>query len=212
MFLPIHPTTPQPKAIEQAVEILRIGGLIIYPTDTTYALGCDINNKKAVYELCRLKGIQPEKANLTCVCEDITIIGTYALHVTTPIFKLMKRGLPGQYTFILQASKEIPRHFQRKKTVGIRVPDHPIPLALAKRLGNPIASLSIPMDDRGDEFNTDPSLIYERFQNSVDVVIDGGEGFLNMSTVIDCSQGEDEIEVIREGSGSLELLGLTLQE
>lgn len=211
MFLSIHPENPQPKSIREAAEILRIGGLIIYPTDTTYALGCDIHNKKAVEALCRLKGINPAKANLTCVCEDIAIIGTYAIQVTTPIFKVMKRGLPGPYTFILKASKEIPRHFQRKKTVGIRVPDHQIPIALAHELGNPIASLSIPVDER-EEFNTDPGLIYDRFQSHVDLVIDGGEGDMAVSTVIDCSQGEDSIEIIREGSGPLDQLGLTLNE
>ncbi|MDP5169269.1 MAG: L-threonylcarbamoyladenylate synthase [Bacteroidia bacterium] len=211
MFLSIHPDNPQQKAIDQAVEILRIGGVIIYPTDTMYALGCDIQNKKAVQALCRLKGIDPDKANLTCVCEDIAIIGTYALHVTTPMYKLMRSALPGPYTFILQASKEIPRHFQRKKTFGIRVPNHSIPVALAKALGNPIASLSIPIHEDA-EFNTDPSLIYERFNSQVDLVIDGGIGSLDVSTVIDCSRGEHDVEVIREGSGSLEQLGLTLAE
>ncbi len=211
MFLSIHPENPQPKAIEQAVELLRIGGLIIYPTDTMYALGCDIHNKKAVEALCRLKGINPEKANLTCVCEDIAIIGSYALHVTTPMFKLMKTALPGPYTFILEASKEIPRHFSRKKTVGIRFPKHAIPVALAKELGNPIASLSIPLHEL-PEFNTDPSLIYERFGNQVDLVIDGGMGSMEVSTVIDLSQGEGSVEVIREGAGALEPLGLTILE
>lgn len=211
MFLSIHPENPQSKSIREAVELLRIGGLIIYPTDTTYALGCDITNKKAVEALCRLKGIRPERAHLTCVCEDIGIIGSYAIQVTTPVFKVMKRGLPGPYTFILKASKKIPRHFQRKKTVGIRVPSHQIPIALAKALGHPIASLSIPMDDR-EEFNTDPGLIYDRFQHSVDLLIDGGKGGMDVSTVIDCSQGEDAIEIIREGSGPLDVLGLTLYE
>lgn len=211
MFLSIHPETPQPKAIAEAGEILRIGGLLIYPTDTAYALGCDIQNKKAVQALCRLKGIDPGKANLTCVCEDIAIIGTYALHVSTPMFKLMRRALPGPYTFILEASKEIPKHFQHKKTVGIRVPNHKIPIALARELGHPIASLTIPLHE-SDEFNTDPSLIYDRFQNQVDAVIDGGTGALDASTVIDCSRGEDDIEVIREGAGPLEPLGLMLVE
>ncbi len=211
MFLSIHPDTPQPKSIQQAVDILRIGGLIIYPTDTSYALGCDIKNKKAVQALCRLKGIDPTKAHLSCVCEDIAIIGTYALHVTTPMYKIMRAALPGPYTFILEASKEIPRHFQRKKTVGIRVPNHPIPIALSKELGNPIASLSIPSDERS-EFNTDPSLIYDRFQSQVDLVIDGGEGGDLVSTVIDCSQGEDAVEVIRVGAGPLAPLGLELAE
>ncbi len=211
MFLSIHPENPQPKAIEQAVEILRIGGLIIYPTDTTYALGCDIHNKKAVQALCRLKGIDPEKAHLTCVCEDIAIIGTYALHVTTPMYKIMRSALPGPYTFILQASKEIPRHFQRKKTFGIRVPAHKIPIALAKELGHPIASLTIPLHEE-DDFNTDPSLIYDRFRSQVDLVIDGGAGGTLVSTVIDGSEGEDNIEIIRVGAGPLEPLGLMLSD
>ena len=211
MILAIHPENPQERLLDQAVKVLRQGGVIIYPTDTMYGLGCDINNKKAVDLVCQIKGVNPEKTHLSCVCENISIIGTYASRVEDDIFKMMKRALPGPYTFILKASKKIPRHFQRKKTVGIRVPDHPIPVALARLLGNPIASISLPQDPDNQEANIDPSLIHERFGKQVAMVIDGGMGNLEASTVIDGSEGIEGLEVIREGSGSLEKLGLVLE-
>ncbi|MEZ4776872.1 MAG: L-threonylcarbamoyladenylate synthase [Bacteroidia bacterium] len=212
MIISINPKNPQERMLSQVIDCLRDGGVIIYPTDTMYGLGCDINNRKAVNRICRIKGIDPEKSQLTCVCEDISIIGTYANHVTTPVFKIMRQALPGPYTFVLQASKAIPRHFQPRKTVGIRVPDHKIPVSLASLLGNPIASISLPLDEEYTEFNTDPSLIDERFGNLVDMVVDGGFGGLTPSTVIDCSKGEKDIMVIRVGAGPLEPLGLILEE
>ncbi|WNJ21418.1 L-threonylcarbamoyladenylate synthase [Pontibacter sp. G13] len=208
MILKIHPDNPQGRHIDRVVECLRDGGVIIYPTDTVYGLGCDINNKKAVERICRIKGIDPKKSHLSCVCEDLAIIGTYANHVTTPMYKLMKAALPGPYTFILEASKMIPKHFQHKKTFGIRVADHSIPKILCEQLGNPIASISLPMDENQPEFSNDPELIYQRYMKEVDIVVDCGVGGIAASTVIDLSNGEQDIEVIREGKGSLEEIGL----
>ena len=210
MLLKIHPETPQERYLDQVIDVLRHGGVIIYPTDTMYGLGCDISSKKAVDRICQIKGIDPEKTHLSCVCEDISIIGSYASRVDDTVFKIMKRALPGPYTFILEASKKIPRHFKRKKTIGIRVPDHPIPVMLARLLGNPIASISLPQDLEQNEFNLDPELIHERFAHQVDLVVDGGYGKQEASTVIDCSQGADEISVVREGAGPLEKLGLVM--
>ncbi|MEM7655607.1 MAG: L-threonylcarbamoyladenylate synthase [Bacteroidota bacterium] len=212
MFLSIHPDNPQPRLLDQAVKILRNGGVIIYPTDTMYALGCDINSKKAVHEICRIKGIDPNKAQLSCVCENLAITGLYVNRVSTPVFKLMKRALPGPYTFILDASREIPRHFQHKKTVGIRVVDHPITQHLVHRLGNPIASSTIPMEEEDLTSVKDPVLLYERWGKQVDLVIDGGYGNGVLSTVIDCSSAVDMITVLREGAGPLEPLGLDMGE
>lgn len=212
MLLRIHPDNPQERLIQQVVACLRQGGVIIYPTDTMYGLGCDISSKKAVNRICSLKGITPDKVHLSCVCEDLAIIGSYANQVSTPIYKMMKRAFPGPYTFILKASKQIPRHFQHKKTVGIRVSSHSIPTYLARLLGNPIASISLPYDDEQLEYNMDPDLIYERYGHQVDMMVDGGYGNLEPSTVIDCSEGEDNIQVIRVGSGNLEDLGLELND
>ncbi len=206
-LLRIHPQDPQERLLQQAVQVLREGGVIIYPTDTVYGLGCDITQKKAVNEICRIKGIDPEKQSLTCVCENLKIIGTYAKQVSTPVYKIMRKALPGPYTFIVQASKDIPRHFQTKKTVGIRVPNHAIPIRLTQLLGNPIASISLPITEDPAYFQ-DPELIAELYAHDVDLVIDGGYGGYENSTVIDCSQGEDEIVVIREGAGGLAVLGL----
>lgn len=204
--LRIHPENPQGRHIETVVDCLRKGGVIIYPTDTIYGLGCDIRNKKAIEKVCRIKGIKPEKANFSCICEDLKIIGEYALHVTTPMYKIMKRALPGPYTFIVEASKSIPRHFQsRKKTVGIRVIDHAIPTQIVHQLGNPIMSTSLHSSDEILEYPTDPDEIFMRYEKLVDIFIDGGYGNIVPSTVVDMSRGEDEIEVLREGLGSLDI-------
>ncbi|MEO0469928.1 MAG: L-threonylcarbamoyladenylate synthase [Bacteroidota bacterium] len=210
MLLRINPDNPPDRLLQKVVDCLRAGGVIIYPTDTVYGLGCDITQKKAVQKICQIKGINPEKHSLSCVCENLKIIGIYANRVSTPIYKLMRSALPGPYTFILQASKQIPRHFQTKKTVGIRVPDHNIPIRLVEMLGNPIASISLPQDEEQPEYFMDPSLIEEQYRNRVDLVIDGGYGGYEGSTIIDCSEGEDEVEVIREGAGDLEKLGLII--
>jgi tRNA threonylcarbamoyl adenosine modification protein (Sua5/YciO/YrdC/YwlC family) len=208
-LLRIHPEDPPRRLLHQVVTVLRQGGVIIYPTDTVYGLGCDITNKKAVHQICRIKGFEPGKQYLTCVCENLKIIGSYARHVSTPVYKMMRQAIPGPYTFVLQASKEIPKHFQAKKTVGIRVPDHKIPIQLVEMLGNPIASISLP-DHEDPAYFTDPELIVEQYGHQVDLVIDGGYGGFEPSSVIDCSQGEDAIEVIREGAGDLAKLGLEL--
>lgn len=213
MFLQIHPDNPQERMVKQVVDCLKAGGIIIYPTDTVYGLGCDIHNKKAIERICRIKGIKPEKAMLSCVCEDFKTMGNYTLHVHTPIFKMMKRVLPGPYTFILEASDQIPRHFQSKrKTVGIRVIDNPIATEIVRQLGNPIVSTSLREDDDIEEYITDPEMIHERYEHLVDMVIDGGIGGWKGSTIIDCSRGEGDIVVIREGVGSIANLGLEIRE
>lgn len=198
MILRIHPDNPQDRHIQAAAKILDKGGTIIYPTDTVYALGCSIHSRKALEAVCRIKGIDPEKSHFTCICDDLKWVGKYAIQVHTPTYKLMKRLTPGPYTFILNASGEIPRHFQSKrKTVGIRVCDHAIPQALVRHLGYPILSTSL--KDESGEHLVDPDEIVQLFEKRVDAVIDGGWGGYEPSTVLDCT--EDEPEVIREGLG-----------
>ncbi len=213
MILKIHPENPQERLIEQVTECLKNGGVIIYPTDTVYGLGCDIHNKKAIEIICRIKGIKPEKSLFSCICEDFKRIGDYTVHVHTPIFKLMKRVLPGPYTFILEASRNIPRHFQSKrKTVGIRVVDNAIANAIVRSLGNPLLTTSLKDGEDIESYMTNPELIHERYENLVDMVIDGGEGGVLGSTILDCSLGEDNIILIREGAGSLTDLGIEIRE
>lgn len=191
--------------IQSVVDALEQGGVIIYPTDTVYAIGCDINNKKALERVCQIKGIDPEKSQFSCICPDLKTVSTYAVHITDTVFKMMRRACPGPYTFILEASKNIPRHFQsRRKTVGVRIVDHPIPLAIVKSLGRPILTTSLPGDE--SEYPMDPEDIYERYGNLVTIMVDGGWGGNMASTIIDCSQGDDEITVIREGLGPIDIL------
>lgn len=209
MLISIHPDNPQERLLAQVVDCLKKGGIVIYPTDTVYGLGCDIHNKKAIERICRIKGIKPEKAMFSCICEDFKTMGNYTLHVHTPIFKLMKRVLPGPYTFILEASDQIPRHFQSKRrTVGIRVIDNKIVTEIVRLLGNPILSTSLPEDEELHSYITDPYLIHERYENLVDMVIDGGEGGLETSTILDCSRGDKDIVIVREGAGSIKDLGI----
>ena len=201
----IHPDNPQQRLIAQAVKTLQNHGVIIYPTDTVYAIGCDINSKKALEKVCQLKGIKPEKALFSCICRDMKDVGEYAVHVSNSMFKTMKRVLPGPYTFILEASKNIPRHFQSKrKTVGIRVTDHQIPLALVEALGRPILSTSLKDDD--GVYLYDPDEIFEQYGKRVDLILDGSWGGSEASTVIDYTQGEDEPIVLREGLGTTDFL------
>ncbi len=198
MLMHIHPVDPQARLIRQAVDILRGGGVIIYPTDTVYGIGCDILQSQAIERICRLKGIQPHKANLSFICNDLSHLSEFTKPISTPTFRLLKEHLPGPYTFILPASKMVPRILQSKKsTIGLRIPDHPIALALVRELGRPILSTSLPGDQVED--TTDPDLMYENFGNQVDVVIDGGVGGIIPSTVVDCS--EEEPVLIREGAG-----------
>jgi tRNA threonylcarbamoyl adenosine modification protein (Sua5/YciO/YrdC/YwlC family) len=201
-LIKIHPENPPARKIEKVVEILKRGGIIIYPTDTIYGMGCDIFNPKAIEQLARIKGGKPEKFNFSFICYDLSDISQYVYQLPTPVFKIMKKSLPGPFTFVLKANNKVPKLFQSsKKTVGIRVPDHPIPRLLVKELGNPIVTTSIRDDDEILEYSTDPSLIHEKFNNLVDAVIDGGFGSNVASTVIDFSG--DEMQILREGKGNI---------
>ncbi|WP_316815322.1 L-threonylcarbamoyladenylate synthase [Pedobacter nyackensis] len=202
MLIKIYPENPNPKAIEQIVEVLKKGGLIIYPTDTVYGLGCDISNQKAIEKICRIRGIKPEKANFSFICSDLRHISDYIKPIDTATFRVLKKALPGPFTFILNANNNVPKLLSsNKKTVGIRVPDNDIAREIVRQLGNPILSTSIRDDDEVIEYSTDPELIHEKYEDTVDVVIDGGYGDNEASTVVDCTSGE--FEVIREGKGDL---------
>lgn len=202
MLIKIYPENPNPKAIEQVVEILKKGGLIIYPTDTVYGLGCDITNQKAIEKICRIRGIKPEKANFSFICSDLSHISDYIKPIDTATFRLLKKALPGPFTFILNANNNVPKLLSaNKRTVGIRVPDNEIAREIVRQLGNPILSTSIRDDDDVIEYSTDPELIHEKYEQLVDLVIDGGFGDNEASTVVDCTSGE--FEIIREGKGNL---------
>ncbi|MDT3405572.1 L-threonylcarbamoyladenylate synthase [Mucilaginibacter terrae] len=203
MLLKIYPENPNPKAIEQVVEVLRRGGLIIYPTDTVYGLGCDITNHRAIEAVARIRNIKPEKANFSFICYDLRNLADYSKPIDNTVFRVLKKALPGPFTFILNASGLVPKLLSsKKKTVGIRVPDNAIAREIVNLLGNPILSTSIKDDDDIIEYSTDPELIYEKYQDLVDIVIDGGYGGNVASTVVDVTSGE--FEVIREGKGDLE--------
>lgn len=203
-FIKIYPENPNEKEIAKVVKVLKDGGLIIYPTDTVYGLGCDITNTKALERIAKIKGIKLEKANFSFVCSDLSHISDYIKQIDTSTFKILKRALPGPYTFILPGNNNLPKEFKKKTTVGIRVPDNEIALEIVRKLGNPIVSTSIHDDDEILEYSTDPELIFEKWQNLVDVVIDGGYGDNEASTIIDLSEGEPV--VVREGKGSLDVL------
>ena len=202
-FIKIYPENPNEKEVAKVVKALKDGGLIIYPTDTVYGLGCDITNTKALERIAKIKGVKLEKANFSFVCSDLSHISDYIKQIDTSTFKILKRALPGPYTFILPGNNNLPKEFKKRTTVGIRVPDNAIAIEIVKRLGNPIVSTSIHDDDEILEYSTDPELIFEKWQNIVDVVIDGGYGDNHASTIIDLSG--DEPEVIREGKGSLDV-------
>lgn len=202
-FIRIYEENPNPREIEKVVRVLRSGGLIIYPTDTVYGLGCDITNIKALERVARIKEVKLEKANFSFVCHDLSNLSDYVKQIDTSVFKILKRALPGPYTFILPGSKSLPNPFKKRKTVGIRVPDNNIALEIVKQLGNPIISTSIRDEDEVLEYTTDPELILEKWDNLVDLVIDGGYGGNEASTVIDLS--EDTPTVVREGKGDLEI-------
>lgn len=205
MLIDIHPENPDQRKIRQVVECLKNGGVIIYPTDTVYSIGCDIDNNKAIEKIARLKNVRADKANFSLVCYDLSHITEFSRQVSNPVFKMMKRLLPGPYTFILEAGKKIPSIFSdRKKTIGIRVPDHLIPREIVKELGRPIIATSVHDDDDIIEYTTDPILIHEKFEHMVDMVIDGGICGLEASTVLDCTGAE--VSVIREGKGSIDLI------
>lgn len=202
MLIKIHPENPSARQIKTAVDLLSQGGLIIIPTDTIYALACDIRSSKAIDQIARIKGVKKEKANFSFLFYDLSQLSEYTKPINNEVFKLMKSALPGPYTFILNANNNIPKIFQsNKKTVGIRIPNNNIVADIIRELGHPIMSTSIHDDDNIIEYTTDPELIYEKYRNLVDIVIDGGFGDNVPSTIIDCT-GET-IEVIREGKGEI---------
>jgi tRNA threonylcarbamoyl adenosine modification protein (Sua5/YciO/YrdC/YwlC family) len=202
-LIKLYEENPNEKQVQEIVKVLRNGGLVIYPTDTVYGLGCDINNNKALDRVAHIKGVKLEKANFSFVCESLSNLSDYVKQIDSATFKMLKRALPGPYTFILEGNNNLPSVFKKKKTVGIRVPDNNIVRALVRELGNPIISTSIYDEDEVIEYTTDPELIFEKWENLVDVVIDGGYGGNVASTVIDLTQGEPLL--IREGKGNLEI-------
>ena len=205
MLLRIHPDNPQEKNIRQVVECLKDGGVIIYPTDTVYGLGCDIFKQKAVEKIARIKEVNIKKHNFSFICSDLSHLSDFTKPMDRSTYKLMKKALPGAFTFILNANNTIPKLFKNnRKTVGIRVPNHHIPRNIVELLGNPILTTSIRDDDSIVEYSTDPELIYEKYKKQVDIVIDCGYGNLVPSTIVDCSKVE--IEIIRQGLGKLDRL------
>ncbi|AWG22392.1 threonylcarbamoyl-AMP synthase [Flavobacterium faecale] len=203
-FIKIYEDKPSEAAIAKVVKVLQAGGLVIYPTDTVYGLGCDITNSKALEKIARIKGVKLDKANFSFICHDLSNLSDYVRQIDTATFKILKRALPGPYTFILPGNNNLPKEFKKKTTVGIRVPDNSIVLEIVRQLGNPIVTTSIRDEDDVVEYTTDPELIFEKWQNLVDMVVDGGYGDNIASTIIDLS--EDEPVVIREGKGSLDIL------
>lgn len=202
MLVRIYEDNPHDRSIQQVVDVLKKGGVIIYPTDTVYGLGCDINNQKAIERVCEIRGIKPEKANLSFICYDLTDIAQYTKPFDTATFRVLKKALPGPFTFIFNASNQVPKLLSsKKKTVGIRVPDNNIARQIVQQLGNPIVSTSIHDEDEILEYSTDPELIHEKYGDIVDLVIDGGYGDHVASTVVDLTAGS--FEVIREGKGDL---------
>lgn len=200
MLIKLYNENPNPREIEKVVSVLRDGGIVIYPTDTLYGMGCDALNVRAVEKICDLKGINPQKSNLSIICNDLSIISEYA-KVSTPVFKLMKRNLPGPFTFILPTTSSLPKIYKNKKTVGIRVPDNNIIREIVAQLGNPVLNASVKDDDIEIEYSTDPELIHEKWEEIVDIVIDGGFGDIEPSTIVDCTS--DEPEIIRQGKAML---------
>lgn len=203
MYIKIHPDNPNHKYVQSVCDTLGRGGIIVYPTDTVYAFGCDILSYKAVENIARMKGIRASEANFSFIFSDLSHISDYARMNNNSVFKMMKAYLPGPYTFILPARNNIPRIFQsKKKTIGVRIPDNHIPLEIVKELGHPIMTTSIHDDDELVEYTTDPELIWEKYKEQVDAVIDGGYGKNEPSTVIDCTG--DEPEVLRLGIGAVD--------
>ena len=200
-ILKIYPDNPQENYMNEVIKTLQDGGLIIYPSDTVYALGCDIYNVKAMEKLARLKNTTLDKAQFSIICNNLSHLSEFTRPIETSTFRLLKSKIPGPFTFILEANKNLPLAYKGKKTVGIRVPDHPIPQLIVKKLGHPIASTSIKDDDEVIEYSTDPELIAEKYDHLVDIVIDSGYGDNVASTIVDLTSGETEI--LREGKGIL---------
>ena len=204
MLIKIYPDNPNEKVIQQVVDVLKKGGIIIYPTDTVYGMGCDISNSKAIDKICKIRGIKPEKANFSFICYDLSHISDFTRQIDNETYRVIKKALPGPFTFIFNANKNVPKLLSsNKKTVGIRVPDNTIAREIVKMLGNPIISTSIHDDDEIIEYSTDPELIHEKYEDVVDLVIDGGYGDNEPSTIVDCSEGN--FEIIRQGKGDLDL-------
>jgi tRNA threonylcarbamoyl adenosine modification protein (Sua5/YciO/YrdC/YwlC family) len=203
-LLKLYSENPHPRTLDKVVDVLKRGGLIIYPTDTVYALGCDVKNTKAMERIARIKGIKLERAQFSFICHNLSHLSDYTAQLDASTFKLIKRYFPGPYTFILPSNKALPHPFKKRKTVGIRVPNHPIALELVRRLGNPIVSTSIHDEDDIVEYTTDPELIYEKWQKNADIVIDNGFGGNIASTVIDLTQNPPVL--VREGKGQIDFL------
>lgn len=203
-LLKIHPDNPEKRKIESVVNVLKNGGIVIYPTDTIYGIGCDLMNRKSIERLCHIMGIKPQKLDLSFICNDLSHISEYVKRIDTPVFKVLKKSLPGPFTFILESNNKVPKILDvNKKTVGIRIPDHAIPRMIVAQLGNPLITSSIKDDDRIKEYTTDPEEIYEDFKNVVDIVVDGGAGGNIPSTVVDCT--ENEMKILRQGRGIIDL-------
>jgi tRNA threonylcarbamoyl adenosine modification protein (Sua5/YciO/YrdC/YwlC family) len=209
MLVRVNPDNPQERVLKQVVDCLKQDGVIIYPTDTVYALGCSMASRKGLERVCQIKGVTPEKEQFSIICSDLSAMAEYALPVSTPIYKLMRRALPGPYTFILKASKHVPAHFRiPRKTIGIRVVNHLIPTEIVRLLEAPLVTTSLRHEDNILEYRTDPELIHERYKKQVDYVVDGGYGGNVASTVLDCSEAEieEEVVVVREGLGTLDAI------
>ena len=203
MLLRINPDKPNFEEIAEVVTCLRDGGVVIYPTDTVYSIGCDINKQRAVERVCKIKGIDPDKANFSFICSDLSHLSDFTKPINTSTYKLMKKALPGPFTFILEANNNVPKLFKsKKKTVGIRIPNNIICLEIVKQLGNPIMSTSVHDEDEIIEYTTDPELIHEKYKDIVDIVIAGGYGNNEASTIVDCT--ENNYTIIRQGLGVLE--------
>jgi tRNA threonylcarbamoyl adenosine modification protein (Sua5/YciO/YrdC/YwlC family) len=202
-FLKIHPQNPEPRKIAHVVQALRNGAIVVYPTDTVYGIGCDLLNRKSIERLCKILDIKPHKLDLSFICNDLSHISEYVKRIDTPVFKILKKALPGPYTFILESSSRVPKILDvNKKTVGIRIPDHEVPRMLVAELGNPIITSSIKDDDKIKEYTTEPEEIYEDFKQLVDIVIDSGAGGNIPSTVVDCLT--TDLRIIRHGLGNIE--------
>jgi tRNA threonylcarbamoyl adenosine modification protein (Sua5/YciO/YrdC/YwlC family) len=203
LFLKIHHNNPEARNFKLVLECLMDGGVIIYPTDTVYGIGCDIYKSKAVERIAKIKGTKPEKANFSFICYDFSHLSDFTKPIDTAVYRIMKKALPGPFTFILNANSNVPKLFKsKKKTVGIRIPDNMICRTIVHRLGNPILTTSIHDSDNIVEYTTDPEIIYDRFKSIVDIVIDGGYGGIKPSTIVDCSDGS--FSVVRQGLGNIE--------
>ncbi len=206
-LLKVHPVNPESRKIERVRAVLKTGGIAVYPTDTVYGIGCDLMNKRAVLKLCHILDIKPQKLDLSFICRDISDISSYVQRIDTPVFKLLKKSLPGPFTFILEASSKVARILDvNKKTVGVRIPDHPVTRMMVERLGNPVINASIKSDDAILEYTTDPGEIFKDLKNRVDLVIDSGPGGNIPSTVVDCTG--DRFRVIRQGLGQLDSVAM----